>query len=63
MPRHRNAHFLVTIRTFVGTNLSPLWERFLAPSEGNLTPDFQNEAALMSNKIIKKGSRGWGLSY
>ncbi|WVZ02336.1 hypothetical protein V8G54_023142 [Vigna mungo] len=42
---------LTDYRTFVGTNLSPLWERFLVPSEGNVTPDFQNEAALIPIKL------------
>jgi hypothetical protein len=27
---------LANNRTFVGTNLCPLWEKFLVPSEGNL---------------------------
>jgi len=27
-------------RTFVGTNLSPLWERFLVPSEGKIITIF-----------------------
>lgn len=50
----------VLIRTFVGTNLNPLWEKFLVPSEGKdcMELNYQLHKRILCFFFIKKKKKG-----